>query len=206
MTPTALARLKSGARSILGRDLPDPPVGQFQKYLELLSKWQVRHRLVGSIDPMWVVENLFLDSLLFLRVLPADARDIVDIGSGAGFPGYPLKIARPEIRLTLIESRRTRVSFLRTVSRELGLKGATILDQRLEDVASDLGRRFDAAVMRCVGSPDRILPLAARIVRASGMVIASGAPSGRKPSLGENLVVEGRAARTSRQFVLYRVP
>lgn len=204
MTPAALDRLKAGARSILGHELPDNATQQFFKYLELLIKWQNRHRLAGSTDARWVVENLFLDSLLFFRVLPREAKEIIDIGSGAGFPGYPLKIAYPEIRLTLIDGRQTRASFLRTVARDLLLEGVTVLNERAEVAAESLGRSFDAAVMRCVATPARAVPLAEKFIRTSGVVIVASQPSSQQQlPLGRRVVVEGIDAGSTRAFTVY---
>src|SRR5688572_4764254 len=103
--------LESAGRAILGRPLDQHELAAFGKYLTLLVKWQRVQRLVGSSDPEWIVEHLFLDSLLFLQVLPAELESLADVGSGAGFPGIPIKIVRPDLRVTLIESRQRRVSF-----------------------------------------------------------------------------------------------
>ncbi|MBI2014675.1 MAG: class I SAM-dependent methyltransferase, partial [Candidatus Rokubacteria bacterium] len=69
-----------------------------------MIKWQKTQRLIGSDDPAWIVENLFLDSLLFLRFLPTPVRSLLDLGSGAGLPGIPLKIVRGNLDLVLVES------------------------------------------------------------------------------------------------------
>src|SRR5207244_13588960 len=90
------------------------------KYLDLLLKWQKSQRLVGSTEPGWIVENLLLDSLLFLPVLPFPLRTLLDLGSGAGLPGIPLKIVLNEVHLVLVAARRQCVSFVASVIRELG--------------------------------------------------------------------------------------
>ena len=106
MTP--LEALSRGAEAILGRRLSEAERDSFAKYLSLLLKWQKSHRLVGSDEPMWIVEHLFLDSLLFLKLLPASCRKLADVGSGAGLPGLPIKIVRRELDVLLVESRRRR--------------------------------------------------------------------------------------------------
>jgi 16S rRNA G527 N7-methylase RsmG len=110
------------------------------KYLILLRKWQAIVRLVGSTGTKWIVDNVLLDSLAFLELFPTHARTAVDIGSGAGIPGVPIAIVRPDLRLTLIEARRKRASFLATVVRELGLTNARVVHGRVEDLAADEGR------------------------------------------------------------------
>jgi len=69
-------------------------VDQSAKYLALLVKWQRTQRLIGSSDPDWIVDHILLDSLLFTRVVPETTRSILDVGSGAGVPGVPLRFFR----------------------------------------------------------------------------------------------------------------
>src|SRR5262249_45607279 len=123
----AIAELEARAAWVLGRPLDSLELATFDKYLFMLQKWQRIHRLIGSSDADWIVENLFLDSLLFLRVLPAEASSIADLGSGAGFPGIPIKIVKSHLEVRLIESRRRRASFLSAVIRELGLTHIRVL-------------------------------------------------------------------------------
>jgi 16S rRNA (guanine527-N7)-methyltransferase len=201
---TALEVLAGGASPILGRSLTDQERGNFDKYLSILIKWQKAHRLVGSTDPMWIVEHLFLDSLLFLRLLPSSVRTLADVGSGAGLPGLPLKIVRSELEVVLIESRRRRATFLATAIREMKLSGIRVLEGRLENVAADLGKRLDAVVMRCAGDVESMIPAAATITTRDGVVIASGPPAPRQLSLGEWVTVQGVTSGTTRRFAVYR--
>jgi 16S rRNA (guanine527-N7)-methyltransferase len=201
---TPLESLANGASPILERSLTDQERGNFDKYLSLLIKWQKAHRLVGSTDPMWIVEHLFLDSLLFLRLLPSSARALADVGSGAGLPGLPLKIVKPELEVVLIESRRRRVTFLTTAIREMKLSGIRVLEGRLENVAADLGQRIDAVVMRCAGDVESMIPAAATITTRDGIVIASGPPAPRPLSVGEWVTVQGINRGATRRFAVYR--
>lgn len=202
----AIDALASGGRAILGRALENRELESFTRYLHLLEKWQRIHRLVGSVQPGWVIENLFLDSLLFLRVLPGGIASVADLGSGAGFPGIPVKIVRPDLAVTLIESRQRRVSFLSAVIRELGLSGTRVLNGRVESIAWDMPGAFDAVLMRCAGDSARLLPFAERLVVPGGLVILSGPPSRGRLTRGEWVEVPGVAPDSSRRFALYRVP
>ena len=101
-------RLAAGARTILDRELSPTERAAFLTYMDLLLAWQRVYRLVGSSDRRWVIDELILDSLLFVRFLPAHARSVLDLGSGAGIPGIPLRIVRPMVRFTLLEARRRR--------------------------------------------------------------------------------------------------
>jgi 16S rRNA (guanine527-N7)-methyltransferase len=198
----ALAR---GASSILGRALTSHELDLFSRYLRLLVKWQRSHRLIGSSDELWIVEHLFLDSLLFLRLLPLTARALVDLGSGAGMPGVPLKIVRGDVEMTLVESRRRRASFLSAVVRELGLAQTRIVADRIENRLTELEGRFDAVVMRCAGDVGELMPLAARLLAPGGVVIASGPPEPRPLALGEWVVVPGLRPPSIRRFAVHRV-
>jgi len=200
----ALEPLTRGAQAILGRRLTGQERDLFTKYLNLLRKWQRAQRLVGSAEPGWIVENLFLDSLLFLRVLPVRLDSLLDLGSGAGLPGIPIKIVRPEIQLVLLESRQRRVSFLSSAVRDLALERASIVSGRAEEFAEGLAERFDAVVMRCAGDIERLFPLAARFVVPGGVVVASGPPRRRPLSLGEWVTVAAGEGGKTRRFAVYR--
>ena len=177
----------------------------FSKYLRLLSKWQKSQRLIGSAEPHWIVENLFLDSLLFLKVLPSPLRSLLDLGSGAGLPGIPLKIVLGGVALVLIESRRKRASFLASAIRELGLEHARVVGRSVEDVADELEGGVDAVVMRCAGDPADLMPVASRLaVRPGGVVVASGPPTPRALPLGDWVTVDAGRGRPGRRFAVLR--
>jgi 16S rRNA (guanine527-N7)-methyltransferase len=201
----ALDALASGAASILGRPLAAAEAGSFHKYLKLLQKWQKSQRLIGSHDPSWIVENLFLDSLLFLRALPANVQSLADIGSGAGLPGIPIKIVRPDVRVALVESRAKRASFLATAIRELGLQGVVVVIGRVEQYAQEARGAFDAAVMRCAGDFDDIARLAEPLVRPGGLIVASGPPTPRSLERGSWVEVAGVRSGSSRRFAVLPV-
>jgi 16S rRNA (guanine527-N7)-methyltransferase len=196
--------LAQGALSILGRPLTSGEQDLFSRYLALLVKWQRSHRLIGSSDEMWIVEHLFLDSLLFLRLVPSTARSLADIGSGAGMPGVPIRIVRSDAEVTLVESRRRRASFLSAVVRELPLARTHVVADRIESRLPDLEGRFDAIVMRCAGDVDELMPLAARLLAPRGVVVASGPPAPHPLTQGEWVVVPGLRPSSTRRFAVYR--
>jgi 16S rRNA (guanine527-N7)-methyltransferase len=198
--------LSNGAAVILKRPLSAHERDDFSKYLSLLLKWQKAHRLVGSSDPMWIVEHLFLDSLLFLKLLPASVRTLGDVGSGAGLPGLPIKIVRREIDVIFIESRRRRAMFLTSAIRAMKLGGSRVAEGRVESLGEELRGRLDAVVMRCVGDVDEMIPTAAVLVSQSGVVVASGPPKPKPLSIGEWTTVPGVRPGSSRRFAVYRPP
>jgi 16S rRNA (guanine527-N7)-methyltransferase len=193
---------RAGAREILGRALTGPEAESFGKYLKLLQKWQRSQRLVGSDDPGWITEHIFLDSLLFVRLLPAGARRILDVGSGAGVPGIPLKIVLPEAGMTLLEARAKRASFLSAVVRELGLRDCEVVNARLETIGDGRAGHYDALVMRCAGDPAGIYEEGRALLRPGGVMIASGPPRARATRVGTWREVEG--PRGPRLFWVYR--
>jgi 16S rRNA (guanine527-N7)-methyltransferase len=200
----ALGKLAAAAPLILDRPITDREVHAFDKYLELLLKWQRVQRLIGSSDPEWIVENLFLDSLLFLRVLPREIQSAADLGSGAGLPGLPIKIVRPELRITLIESRARRVSFLAAVVRELALEGVRLMNARAEDVAAGHQETFGAVLIRCAGDLDDVVPVARKLAGPDGVVIASGPPRERPLKDGRWVEVEGVGPGRVRRFAVFQ--
>lgn len=142
-------------------------------------------------SPEAIVSELFVDSLLFLKLLP-DRRPltIIDIGAGAGIPGLPMKLAEPGLVLTLVESKRKRVSFLRAACRELGLNDVTVVEGRAEAVIRQvpaLVGAFDVAVSRAVSRIEELSPIALPYLRAGGVVVVS-ASSETRPSPGIELV------------------
>jgi len=195
--------LSSGAERILRRPLSERERTDFDNYLKLLLKWQKSHRLVGSADPMWIVEHLFLDSLLFLKILPPGIQSLADVGSGAGLPGIPIKIVKRDVQVVLIESRRRRAMFLTSVVRTLGLGGARVLEGRVGSLLAELDGRIDAVVMRCAGDLGEMIPAVVPLVSASGMVVASGPPQPRPLSCGKWVTVPGIRPGATRRFAVY---
>lgn len=204
MTAPIEAALRRGAQEILGRPLTTEQARQFLKYLELLVKWQKVQRLVGSTDPASIVEDLVLDSLLFVRVLPPSPARILDLGSGAGLPGIPLSIVLPAVSVTLVEARQKRASFLSTAVRELGLRTVKVVGARAEDLPPELDRSFDAVVMRCAGRLAEVMPLAARFVAPGGSVVAAGPPVPEPLAEGEWANVARPDRRGDRLFAVLR--
>lgn len=173
----------------LGRPLTASEVDQTSKYVDLLIKWQRVHRLVGSTEVAWIAQNVIVDSLAFLAVLPGSMRCLADVGSGAGIPGIPIAIVRLGVDIVLVEARQRRVSFLSTVVRELGLSHVHVAGVRVEELANAYADRFDAVVMRCAGPVLDIVPKVLPIVRSGGIVVASASSTPGGVAGGERLVL-----------------
>jgi 16S rRNA (guanine527-N7)-methyltransferase len=142
--------------------------------------------MTALASPAAIVRDLFIDSLLFLKALPPRRPlSVVDIGAGAGIPGLPMRLADSRLTLCLVESKRKRVSFLRTVCRELDLTEITVVEGRADEatrVDPALRAAFDVAVARAVARIERLEPLAAPYLKPSGLLIVSAAPEATVPS------------------------
>jgi len=179
-SPDLFRELLAAIRGLTGRPATAEQREGFQQYLGIFVRWNQVHRMTALGSPAEIIRGLFLDSLLFLSVLPPRPLKIVDIGAGGGVPGLPLRLVDPGISLTLIEAKRKRVSFLLAVCRELNLSDVAVVEGRAEDLLEAdpvLVEGFDAVVARAVGSEKRLLPVALRYVRPGGTVVLAGSPS-----------------------------
>ena len=149
-----------------GVPLSEEQLEQLEKYAALLCEWNEKMNLTAITDDEGIAYKHFLDCLALLRNfdIPKNAK-VADVGTGAGFPGIVLKIARPDIELTLIDSLQKRLTFLDTVLHELGIK-ATLVHSRAEDAGHDkaLREKFDVVTARAVANlsvlTEYCLPLA----------------------------------------------
>tara|TARA_B100001146_G_C16121028_1_gene408027 strand:- start:183 stop:815 length:633 start_codon:yes stop_codon:yes gene_type:complete len=143
-------------------------VSQFGSYLDLLVKWNQKINLTSEKSSQDILLRHIFDSLQYAPVIsPKD--QIVDIGSGAGFPGIPLKIIYPELVATLIESQRKRCSFLETVIFELGLKATKVINDRAEKISPE--RLVEAVIFRGVSDIQSCLELAIPFLGREGKVV-----------------------------------
>ena len=143
-------------------------VSQFGSYLDLLVKWNQKINLTSEKSSQDILLRHIFDSLQYAPVIsPKD--QIVDIGSGAGFPGIPLKIIYPELVATLIESQRKRCSFLETVIFELGLKATKVINDRAEKISPE--RLVEAVIFRGVSDIKSCLELAIPFLGREGKVV-----------------------------------
>jgi 16S rRNA (guanine527-N7)-methyltransferase len=166
-----LALLQEGAATY-GLHFPPPVLEQFRIYLEELKRWNARINLTALKTDREIVVKLFLDSLALLPVL-GEAASLADLGSGAGFPGLVLKIARPELNVTLVESRGKKAAFLEYVVAVLKLTQVEVAAVHLTpQLAATWGRHYDVVVSRAAFSLAELLKLAAPLLLPGGRVLA----------------------------------
>ncbi len=145
----------------------------FSLFLVELKKWNRAYNLTGLQTDADIVIKHFLDSLLFHKVLPGNVRTVADIGSGAGFPGIPMKIMQPELGMALVEPSQKKAQFLAHIQRTLRLDGLTIVNIRVEDIHGEL---FDAVVTRALFSIHEFIHKAESILEEHGVLILSKGP------------------------------
>jgi len=151
-------------------------VRTFLTYLSELKKWNRAYNLTGLKTDDDIIIKHFLDSLLYIRALPPSPLHLADIGTGAGFPGLPVKIMLPDIELTLIESSRKKASFLRNIVRTLALKRVTVMEDRIEHLGSEFAQHFDTIVSRATFSIREFLSVACPYVKSGGTLILNKGP------------------------------
>lgn len=120
--------------------LPPPALEKLSVYLELLVRWNQRINLTGLREPRLIVRRLFGESLYLANILGLEGW-LVDVGSGAGFPGLALKLAAPELRVTLLEPRQRKAAFLKEVIREIGVEMTDVVTNRFESWVRELGEK-----------------------------------------------------------------
>lgn len=166
--------------ALLQRRASDQERIRFERYADLLLLWNRTHSLSGLQTVASIGKGLFLDSLLFRSVMPQrPTLRVVDIGAGTGIPGIPLRIVDPSLALSLVESKRKPISFLRALVREIELVDVAVHHGRAEDITAqypDLVGEFDVALCRAVGKLDKLVPIAMNYLRPGGVLISSGPP------------------------------
>ena len=147
---------------------------QFFTYLQELQKWNRKINLSGSDDEQFVIQQHFVDSLsCALASVPFEQAKLLDIGTGAGFPGVPLKIYFPQMRLTLVDAVSKKILFLRQLCRQLGLAEVICLATRLPapDSSELPSGGFDVIVSRAVGGLQDLLTLGAPLLAPGGSIL-----------------------------------
>lgn len=184
----------------LGLSLSDIALDLLLVYFAELKKWNKKINLIGPGNDQSIIENHFLDSLTLMPLLPLSQKDhLLDIGSGAGFPGLVLKIARPELKTTLVEPRHKRVSFLNHICRAVKATNIKILCNRIDENDqhfSSLHGPFSCITSRAVTSVKDFLALTAPLCSEGALVLCMKGPQ------ADQEVEEWRQTETQQLFSL----
>jgi len=167
MTPERIAELLEPF--LEDTSLSPSQLGQIETFSALLLKWNAHMNLTAVWNPDEVITRHFGESLFAARRLfqfPARQQTAIDVGSGAGFPGIPLKIWEPTLHLTLIEANQRKAVFLREVVRALGLSKVTVFANRAEMLSDQV----DLVILRAVEHFEKMLPIALKLAAQNGHI------------------------------------
>jgi len=160
--------IKEGAKA-MAIDIDTLQIDQFAVHAAELIKWNQKTNLTAITNPKAIAIKHFLDSIAAARMIPAGAA-ILDIGSGGGFPGIPLKVVKPSLAVTLVDAVRKKVSFLKHIIRTLALKNIEAHQIRAE--ALDKNRGFDVVIARAFSNLSEFVSLALPLLAEDGVMIA----------------------------------
>ena len=154
-----------------------PPIGEarewarpLETYLAEWEKWNGKINLTSETVADAIIDKHIFDSLQYVRAVENPQSHVMDIGSGAGFPGIPLKVIFPEFFLTLVESQRKRANFLGNCVRKMRLENVEVLNNRAEELGVSYHDRFDLILFRGVGEVSHCLELAGPFLKIGGRV------------------------------------
>lgn len=153
-----------------GIDIDDKEALLLASYFSELKRWNSKYNLIGLKEDIEIVRRLFVSSATFLRLLPTSASlSIIDIGSGAGFPGIPMKVLRPDLKVTCMDSNKKKVLFLKHISRTVPIDISAEAG-RAEDINPPEGG-YDCAVAHSVGTIDLLIKLSFPLLKNGGVLI-----------------------------------
>lgn len=179
------------ACAALGIFLTEAQTAQFNRYYELLVEWNEKMNLTAITEKKEVYLKHFYDSLALARQIGPDKKmALCDVGAGAGFPSIPLKIAYPEIEVTIVDSLNKRIRFLTELTKELGLTGVTLYHDRAEIFGQrpEIRAQFDVVTARAVARLNVLSELCLPLVKKGGRFIAL------KAAQSDEEVAEAQAA------------
>jgi 16S rRNA (guanine527-N7)-methyltransferase len=190
----------------LGIDMDHRQAGRFGRYGQILQQWNEKINLTAITDPVEIAVKHFLDSVAPWSAIPRQGT-LLDIGTGGGFPGVPLKILRPQQPMVLIDGVRKKINFVKQVVRELQLENIEVIQAR----AQELMRRhpesgpFDTIVSRALADSHTMIELAAPLMKPQGRLILYKG-SGGEASIAQANEIQSGNARFDGSHWSYRLP
>ncbi len=166
---------------ILGVRFSVEQIEQFYKYMNLLIEWNEKMNLTAITEPKEIILKHFIDSITILKYIDDNSK-LVDVGTGAGFPGVPLSIMNPTLKITLVDSLNKRLIFLQEVVKELNLKNIEIVHARAEEFGQNKNYRekFDVATSRAVANLATLSEYLVPLVKIDGKIISMKASNAKE--------------------------
>lgn len=190
-------------------NLTENQMDQFMNYYELLIEWNSFMNLTAITEFNDVMKKHFIDSLSIVKAyqkIRCEVIDIIDIGTGAGFPGIPLKIAFPQIRITLLDSLQKRTKFLNEVTDQLELRNVEIIHGRAEDFIRQSQKRekYDLCVSRAVANLSTLAELCVPYVRVGGFFISYKSEKIKEEAVAAEYAIQilGGKIKVQKDFIL----
>lgn len=186
--------------------LTEKQLSQFVRYYQLLVEWNEKMNLTAITEPEEVVQKHFVDSLSCLETGLLKSGKVIDVGTGAGFPAIPLKIACPELEMVLLDSLQKRLIFLEEVIKELGLENVSLVHSRAEDGAqkAEFREQFDVCIARAVAPMNVLAELCLPFVKQGGYWIAMKGSRGEEElELAKNSI--SILGGKTRQFITTKI-
>ena len=177
--------------------LPTEQIPALRAYAAMLAEKNKVMNLTAITDPAEVARLHFLDSAALLTLADFHGKSVIDVGTGAGFPGLPMRIIDPSIRLTLLDAQKKRIGFLREVCDALGLTDVACVHARAEEFAAEYRESFDFAVSRAVAALPVLAELCLPLVKAGGSFLAM-----KSVDSDEELNAAAKAVQTDRKSVV----
>ena len=159
-----------------GINVSDNQLALFQQYSSLLISWNEKFNLTAITDEKQIIEKHFLDSLFLAKYINLDNKKVLDIGTGAGFPGIPLAIIFPNASFYLSDSNGKKITFLKEVVKELNLNNVTIIQSRIEEM-NKYRDQFDYVSARALKQLNILIELAIPLCKINGSLIAYKGPN-----------------------------
>jgi 16S rRNA (guanine527-N7)-methyltransferase len=177
-TESEVRRELESSAALIGQALDSAQVRQVAQHLDLIAAWNRKAHLTSITEPARAARVHVVDSLLCLRAALPTGAVLIDVGSGAGFPGIPLKIARPDLAVTLLEASSRKAAFLELAAAEIGAV-VSVVEARAEQAAHDptWRERFDVGVARAVAPLPTLCELVLPFLRQGGKAVLLKGPS-----------------------------
>ena len=164
----------------IGIKLPDEQLNEFYEYMQLLLEGNEKMNLTAITEPEEVIKKHFVDSITIKKYIKEESR-LIDVGTGAGFPGIPLKIVDKSIKLTLLDSLNKRINFLNEIIEKLNLKDIKTIHSRAEEYAkNEVRESYDVAVSRAVADLPILLEYLMPYVKLNGICICMKGPKAQE--------------------------